>query len=137
MERQGLQNMSRSYFHRADAVILVHDVGDMGSLLALDGWLQLVYKFCHSRGVLLALWGLETGNTTNPTEPEAMQQFARARGISSSLVCSVCVETIEGLATGFRAVVEEICRLSSHPPPQQTLTSRSQRHSQKSSCCYN
>ena len=33
---------------------IVHDMGDMGSLLALESWLQLVTKYCHRRHVVLA-----------------------------------------------------------------------------------
>lgn len=144
MERQGLQNMSRGYFHKAHAVILVHDKGDMQSLIALDGWLKLVRRYCQNKRVVVALWGHDTGNDINPIEPAAVEQFAKTRGITPALVCTVSAESAgEELVACFKAVVEEVHRVATHQesPGERTLlmhrTSGQQQHTWKDRCCYN
>ena len=141
VERQGLQNMSRGYFHKANAVILVYDSGDIQSLIALDGWLKLIGRYCQQKRVVLALWGHDTGNDVNPT---AVEQFAKTKGINPSLVCSVCAESGEGLAAGFKAVVDEVHRVATHQdmPGERTQLMHRTRHGQqqgtwKNRCCYN
>lgn len=144
MEQAGECNVSRGYFNKAHAVILVYDTGDMQSLTDLQGWLKMVKEYCKQRQVVLSLWGHKRGTTRNPVDVDAAQKFAAAQGIPSSLVFEVCASSGEGLVDSFKAVVEGAHLMATDPQRaqqqfSQTIRMRRStiRGSKQSTCCYN
>ena len=136
--------MSRGYFTRAQAVVLVYDTGDLQTLTELQEWIRMVKTYCKCRNVVLSLWGHDRGTDKNPVDVDTAQKFASTHGIAISLVFRVCASSGEGVVESFKSVVESTHFMATDPQAArqhlyQTIRAGTQNdlsNSKRTSCCY-
>ena len=143
MEQHGYLNITRSYFTKSRAVILVYDVGDRASLDELSDWVKTARGYIRDGNVIFSLWGNDTGNELNLVEESAVRDFAQMHGIATSLIFDVNASTGDSLLTSLKQVVAAVHLSTTNPrqaselyqPPCITLTDGAPHKPWWKSCC--
>lgn len=107
MERQGQHNMTRSYFNKSSATILVCDRGDMDTLTDLEGWVTLALDY-NADDIVFSLWVNNTDTDKCPFGDETVRNFADDKGIPRSLVFDVSSSSGDNLIDAFKKVVDAV-----------------------------
>ena len=109
MEHSGLQSMkSSTYWSNGQAVILVYDTGDIETLNELSRWIPVAKDLGRDEEIVFSLWGNNTGNTTNPVDEKATENFAATFGIPSGLVFTVTASTGDNLLDSYKSLVDVV-----------------------------
>ena len=114
MERHGVHNLTRSYFSKANGVILVCDPGDMQSLTELDSWIDHALDHTDDR-VVLSVWANNSDCDVAPFEEDTLANFADSKGIPCSLVFHVIASSGDNLMDSFRKIVDAIHLANTNP----------------------
>ena len=113
MEKQGINSMTESYFHRTIGVILIYDAKDMNSLLQLQDWIYRAKESTYRDKLVFSLWrnrdvGTESG--MGPVSEEAGKEFAQKHGLPLDLLCEVSTKdrVCVGVEESFSKVIIKV-----------------------------
>ena len=105
LERTG--RLTRSYYHKSKAIILMYDVTESTSLYYLSAWLEESRRYCDNAMLFLVGNKIDYSASEVEVSPETAHDFAEKYKIKSDHLFQISVKT----GKGFSAFLSELAKI--------------------------